>query len=173
VTTIYRAPGCIPPRCVACDDTRPAYCSVVRRCAIGIVTEAPAPTDPSGSHRGIMLRHVVWFTDVSESPATSRLFQRQNCCPMRIFSEFITIRNGRPPSGLPTRLFCAFAIASLRATCPAHLIFLDAKSSSHEAPCYAVSSNPCCFQLLRSKHSQTTPATVYSALNSRHQVSHP
>jgi hypothetical protein len=75
-----------------------------------------------------MLRPVAWFTDVSESPAPSGLFQRQNCLPMHIFPEIIIIiiiiPIGHLPSGLPTRLL------SLRATYPAYLIFLDAKSTS-------------------------------------------
>jgi hypothetical protein len=144
VTTIYRAAGCITPRCVACYYTRPACCSVVRSCTIGIVTEDPAPTDPSG--RFSQRCHVTPWSLVYRRFGVIcclRALPMAELLPYAHISEIISImiRIGRLPSGLPTRL--------LRATCLAHLILLDAKGTSHEAPCCAVSSNLRYFQQLR------------------------
>jgi hypothetical protein len=96
--------------------------------------------------------------------------------PISLWSILILsthLRLGHPsgvfPSRFPTNILYAFRFTSIRATCPVHLIIIIilSKSTSHEAPHYAVFSKLTLFhlssvQIFSSEPSSQTPSVFCS-----------
>jgi hypothetical protein len=141
------------------------------------------------SHSGLS-KHFIKLEDslpCSQEPSTDPYPEPDQSRPyypiLSLFTSILILytdlRLGLPsglyPSGFPTNTLYAFLLSPILATCPAHIILLNliilinlAKSTSYEAPYYAVFSNllpvhPSSVQIFSSTPSLQTPS-VYVPL---------